>query len=878
MSSRSDSAPPPEELGDIPLVPIRRRDFSPSSRSHPSQVAPSEMGSTAVILNTVVERAMNASGRELDDAKTTADGMSLDELRDLLREVVKTHERDSNFPPPVLTRFKDFLKNEDANQNPDQHPELIEEIKIDLALVTNNSPYAIVRSVVQNQDDPSTPASTIRCWVIGMLFTCIMASTNQMYSIRQPSIRISTSVAQLLAYPFGKFCERFLPDWGFTFLGIRHSLNPGPFNKKEHMLITIMANVASNQPYSNNVVWIQYLEEYLNQRWAGRFLYQILLATSTNFIGYGMAGLVRRFLVYPSFCIWPTTLSTLSVNAAFHTSDDGPVRGPGGTYSMTRYKFFFLAMGASFVWYWVPGYFIERLGQLSWIAWIDSDNLNLSAITGFTGLGFNPLPTLDWNVASFIVDGLAIPVWVTINMFISTVLTALVTGGVWYRNAYFSGYIPIMSNRVYDNTGNIYRVSSVTDVDGCLIMEKYEAYSPGYISAAQLVAYFCYFAVYPATIVYVFLNHRYSMVIGVQNLYRSARNWVWRILRKSVPVEDKSLCIDVHHRLMKEYQEVPECWYLLLLVLSVAAGIAALVGWKTDTTPLALLYGIICCLIFIVPLGIIKAITGLEVTLSVLAEFVGGYFAHGDTLALNFFKTYGYVTCSHAIIFSGDLKLAHYAKIPPRQTFCAQVIATLVSTFLCTRILNFQMNDIPDVCTPDAPFEMVCPGINTFFAASVIWGTIGPKRFFAVGGQYAFILLGWLVGFIVPFIVHYARKLYPKANWLTRLNSVVLLCGGLQWAPYNLCYMWPAVPVGIASWLWVKGRWGEFWERYNYVLSAALATGIALASVVIFFALDLNGLTIEWWGTRSLTNLENGGPRFKLLGGEYFGPRVGDFH
>jgi hypothetical protein len=52
---------------------------------------------------------------------------------------------------------------------------------------------------------------------------------------------VLANVAQLLAYPCGKACERYLPDWGFTLFGVRHSLNPGSFSKKEHMLITIMA-------------------------------------------------------------------------------------------------------------------------------------------------------------------------------------------------------------------------------------------------------------------------------------------------------------------------------------------------------------------------------------------------------------------------------------------------------------------------------------------------------------------------------------------------------------------------------------------------------------------------------------------------------------
>jgi hypothetical protein len=49
--------------------------------------------------------------------------------------------------------------------------------------------------------------------------------------------------------------------------------------------------------------------------------------------------------------------------------------------------------------------------------------------------------------------------------------------------------------------------------------------------------------------------------------------------------------------------------------------------------------------------------TGIEVTLNVLAEFIGGSWVEGNALAMNFFKSFGYVTCAHAVWFSNDLKL-----------------------------------------------------------------------------------------------------------------------------------------------------------------------------------------------------------------------------
>jgi predicted lipoprotein len=93
--------------------------------------------------------------------------------------------------------------NDDIIENPEKHGALIWEMKLETALITNNSPYAEVRAVVDNTDDPSLPVSTIRAWVIGLIFSGLLGFVNQLFSIRQPRIYIDSNVAQLLAFPLG---------------------------------------------------------------------------------------------------------------------------------------------------------------------------------------------------------------------------------------------------------------------------------------------------------------------------------------------------------------------------------------------------------------------------------------------------------------------------------------------------------------------------------------------------------------------------------------------------------------------------------------------------------------------------------------------------
>jgi hypothetical protein len=143
---------------------------------------------------------------------------------------------------------------------------------------------------------------------------------------------------------------KVLPDSRFRLMGKEHSLNPGPFNKKEHMLITIMANVAFNTPYTGYTVFVQALPQYFNQPYAFGFGYQILSTMATNFLGYGLAGLSRRFIVWPAWCIWPNSLSTLALLKAFHTETNEPVRGPfGRMYTWSREKAFMILFAAMFL-------------------------------------------------------------------------------------------------------------------------------------------------------------------------------------------------------------------------------------------------------------------------------------------------------------------------------------------------------------------------------------------------------------------------------------------------------------------------------------------------------------------------------------------------
>lgn len=174
---------------------------------------------------------------------------------------------------------------------------------------------------------------------------------------------------QVFLYPCGMLLAWILPDWGFRAFGTRISLNPGPWTYKEQILATLIVNVSYTSAY---VFWnIQTQEIYYGQQWltAG---YKILLLLSTQCMGLGFAGLLRRFVVYPSETIWPNILPTVALNRALLVSDEKKEKIHG--WSMSRYSVFWIVFWGMFVYFWLPDYLFPALSFFAWMTWIKPNN------------------------------------------------------------------------------------------------------------------------------------------------------------------------------------------------------------------------------------------------------------------------------------------------------------------------------------------------------------------------------------------------------------------------------------------------------------------------------------------------------------------------
>jgi hypothetical protein len=92
-----------------------------------------------------------------------------------------------------------------------------------------------------------------------------------------------------------------------------------------------------------------------------------------------------------------------------------------------------------------------------------------------------------------------------------------------------------------------------------------------------------------------------------------------------------------------------------------------------------------------------------------------------------------------------------------------------------------------------------------------------------------------------------ARALPAHAWWIELINLPVVLGATASMPPASTLNFTAWIFVGtVFNFVLFRYRKG-WWQRYNYVLSAAMDAGVAVMGVLLYFA--LGGQKLEWWGT-----------------------------
>ncbi|KAI8459070.1 oligopeptide transporter 4 [Phakopsora pachyrhizi] len=709
----------------------------------------------------------------------------------------------------------------------------------DFDMDEEDSPYPEVRASVSNIDDPEMPCLTFRAWLLGLFFVIICGSLNMFFQLRYPSPFITPVIVQIISYPAGKLCAAILPDTiyrlpggkghkrnGFKgFLdriwpswlgaGAEWSLNSGPFNIKEHTVIAIMANAAVGPVYAVNTTLV--MEKFYKRPPGAGFDFCIALAT--QLLGFSLAGVTRRFLIWPASMIWPSNLVICTLLNTFHAEDDD-----GSDGSLTRFKFFMYVSFGAFVWYWFPG------------------NRLVNQLFGTTnGLGLSIL-TFDWSQIAYIGSPLVAPWWAEVNVAVGFVIFFYILGPIlYYTNTWSQAYLPLGGTSVYDRFGKPYNTTRVVDLNtGALNLTAYQEYSPLFLPATFTAVYSIAFALATSAIVHTVLYHGHS---------------IWDKI-KNIKTEDE----DVHAKLMRNYPEVPDWWYWSYFLLFSGFSIIFIEVYDTGLPIWGLLLALFVALAYVLPGGFIFAMTSQQISINLVAEIIPGYLLPGKPFSNMLFKTFSVQSLLVGLAFIQDLKLGHYMKIPPRVTFIVQIVAAILSAVVQIGVKKFLVATVPDMCDKHQANLLTCPNTSVFYSASVLWGLLGPQRQFGEGTTYRPIVYFTFVGAILPIPFYLMTKRWPN-SWLKYVNLPVLLLGA--------CWIPPATPINYSSYILVgfifqyvlrrtKFRW---WSKYNFVLSAGLDVGTVIGAIVIFFVLQLprkgGSQGIDWWGNNVFMNTDD---------------------
>jgi len=454
-------------------------------------------------------------------------------------------------------------------------------------------------------------------------------------------------VIQILLFPCAKVLERILPDWGVTVWGTRHSLNPGPWTFKEQMFATITYNIAIYTTNSYGMILVQRSPLFYGLGFVN-FGYQIMLTLFVQLMGMGFAGYLRRFSVYPVKALWPTILPTIAMNRSLTIRE--PKQNING-WTMSRFRFFYIVTGSMFFYYWLPGYLFTALSTFNWMTWIAPQNITLAILTGSqSGLGLlNPWTTFDWNVATQSYAALAQPFFSTCTMYFGSILGGLIILAIYYSNMSYTKYLPINSSSAFANDGKPYVVQNVV-VNNRLDEQKYQQYSQPFYSAGMILTVGANFAFYPVYFFYIMLNQWKTMSKAYVDF--------WRGLRHGKGNYEGQM--DVHNRLMAKYKEVPDWWFLLILVAAIVVSVVFLEIYPLDTPWWLVFLMIGINLVFAVPLSFLSATTGTNLGLGALIQVVTGYILPGNPNAFLFSQTLG----SWALAGYGDNYVRLHASSP----------------------------------------------------------------------------------------------------------------------------------------------------------------------------------------------------------------------
>ncbi|RVW58122.1 Oligopeptide transporter 8 [Vitis vinifera] len=343
------------------------------------------------------------------------------------------------------------------------------------------SPIEEVRLTVPTTDDPSLPVWTFRMWFLGLISCVLLSFLNTFFGYRTEPLVITMISVQVATLPVGRFMAKVLPKTKFRVPGFgsrEYSLNPGPFNVKEHVLISIFANAGAHLGVERLMLLVLWISlSFLPQR----DLFLGLLDSCDHnpglaqVLGYGWAGILRKFVVDPAEMWWPSSLTpSFFIQRASRERQEADDKSE---ILLNRTHLQLLLVCGSRV----P---LPYLGTISWVCWVFPNSITAQQI--------GPLIT---------------PFFAIINVLAGYVIFMYLITPVayWGLNVYNAKNFPIFSSHLFNAQGQRYNVSAIVNNKFEIDMETYQKQGHIHLSIFFSISYGLGFAAVISTLTHVAL-------------------------------------------------------------------------------------------------------------------------------------------------------------------------------------------------------------------------------------------------------------------------------------------------------------------------------------------------------------------------------------
>ncbi|KJA17574.1 hypothetical protein HYPSUDRAFT_206043 [Hypholoma sublateritium FD-334 SS-4] len=685
--------------------------------------------------------------------------------------------------------------------------------------------------VISTRDDPELSVLTFRVLFLGVGLSAFSAVLSTIYTFKPQNATVSQLFCLIIAYVMGTAMAALPRHGAWRFI------NPGPFNIKEHTVIVIMASTASSVAVAMEV--IAALDLFYDLRLNSAVAVFSIFAT--QMLGYGMAGMLRTLLVYPTYAFYPAYISVVNLLQSLHFD---------GSLNLKRRRFFWIVFAGIFFWEWIPQYAFPLLTAISVVCMVDNGRHDFvrnlfGAGSSNEGIGLLSFST-SWTL---ITQGTPLiwPLQTQINSFIGMGLGYIVLTAAYYSNVFNGRDIPFMSTSLFGADGQTYNQSAVIDSNYRVNQEALDTIGLPRYTTTYAISQLCYNLSLGSAFTYIVIWHWPELKTAFGGL---------RFLKSGHADID-----DPHYKEMQKYPEVPQWVYAFLFFASLAVGIGCSYAGPHGTVLIpawSIIFFTILSALIAVVLGFITATTGFNLATKYAIQIIAAFLHPGQPIPVMYANLFGNSTSFQTLLLLQDLKLGQYTKVPPRMTFAAQMAGSIIGSIFNYAMMKIIVNNNRAVLQ-DPIGTRVWSGwiIQQYNSASVAMGAFG-KDLFSIGkpSGYWIIPFAMFIGLFLPIPFWIVWKLARPGSRLAsamKYVNVPIITLYIGWLPYSVNgQWWSCFVIGIFSQWWLRTRHPVWFVKYNYLLSAALDGGSQVILFILSFAVfGASGKAVEfptWWG------------------------------